>query len=177
MYGLCLHWSVETRGCLALLPGGQTLAPVSQAGGGSRRGCSGKEETLPDPSLTAGGFGVAQLSRIIPAFWEVSTIPICSKHKKPCGRLTDRDGLWEKKGTGLRVVQRKVTGPLPRQPLAAGQASAGALGRGGTSSGGCPQCPWGCQEAALTEQGFVAAFPSLGSYFLAACVMSGLLHE
>lgn len=45
------------------------------------------------------------------------------------------------------------------------------------AQGGCPQCHWGCQDAALTEQGFVAAFPGLGSYFPAACVMSGLLHE
>lgn len=34
--------------------------------------------------------------------------------------------------------------------------------------GRCPRCHWGGQGAAL---------PSLGSYFLAACVMSGLLHE
>lgn len=52
MYGLCLHRFVETRGCPALLPVGQTLTPVAQAGGGSRKGSSGKEETLPDSRLS-----------------------------------------------------------------------------------------------------------------------------
>ena len=92
------------------------MAPVAQAGGGSRRGCSGKEETLPDPSRTAGGCGVAQLSRTIPAFWEVSAIPICSKHKKPCGQLTDRDGLWEKKGTGPVWFRERSLGHCPGTP-------------------------------------------------------------
>lgn len=40
---------------------------------------------------------MAQLGRIIPAFRQVSTILIGAKHRQPCGWLTDRDGLWEKK--------------------------------------------------------------------------------
>ena len=76
----------------------------------------GRRRPSQTPVAQQGGCGVAQLSRTIPAFWEVSAIPICSKHKKPCGRLTDRDGLWEKKGTGPVWFRERSLGHCPGTP-------------------------------------------------------------
>lgn len=54
------------------------------------------------------------------------------KHKKPCEMADWQRWALEEKGTGPCVVQRKVTGPLPRQPLAARWGPAGPLGGGST---------------------------------------------
>ena len=120
---------------------------------------------------------MAQLGRIIPALREVSTILICSKLKQPCGRLTDRDALWEKKELLPVWFKERSLGHCPGSPWQLDRPQLELWEEVVLARGLCPRCHWGGQGAALTGQCFVAALPSLGSYFLAACVMSGLLHE
>lgn len=120
---------------------------------------------------------MAQLGRIIPAFRQVSTILIGSKHRQPCGRLTDRDGLWEKKELLPVWFKERSLGHCPGSPWQLDRPQLELWEEVVLARGGCPRCPRGGQGAALTGQCFVAALPGLGSYFPAACVMSGLLRE
>lgn len=106
---------------------------------------------------------MAQLGRIIPAFREVSTILICSKHKQPCGRLTDRDGLWEKKELLPVWFKERSLGHCPGSPWQLDRPQLELWEEVVLARGRCPRCHWGGQGKPSPDSALSLPSPVLAS--------------